>query len=223
MAVANLVLQYIRTLVWPCVALLAVVSFRGEVRGLFHRLTSLAGAGFDLKFEADARTTLQAAQLTVEQPTSEEANEPGEDGAPTGSTTHDGSAFDAVDDVVDRAPDAAIMAAWRLIEIKINELGRVSGLTGAPLSSAGGFFFPSRALADQLPLGVVGTINDLRKLRGRVAHGEGVTVNAARDYIATARLILHVLDSRINNLKDSTDDESPPSTDTNNDAHPAGD
>ncbi|MFJ1709721.1 hypothetical protein [Kitasatospora sp. NPDC088346] len=55
MDVAKLVLEYVQALVWPVFVLLLMIFFRGEFRGLLHRLRSAKGAGLEAEFGDEFR------------------------------------------------------------------------------------------------------------------------------------------------------------------------
>ena len=60
MAVANLVLSYLKALVWPLVVLILSAVFRRELRGLFGRVSSVDAAGTSVKFSEAVIETSRA-------------------------------------------------------------------------------------------------------------------------------------------------------------------
>jgi hypothetical protein len=193
--VANLVLQYIKSLIWPLVIVVAVLVFRGEVRGLFHRLSSLAGGGFDLKFEADVQSTLQTAQNAADQEVAK-TGRPRAIGEPAAAELREESAINVLRDVARQAPEAAVMGAWRLIEIELSDLARRNTLAdGRPPRGIG-----NTISSLGLPPGLQATIRELNDLRSRVTHSESVSVKAAEDYVTSAQLVLFVLDATFEKL-----------------------
>lgn len=63
MAVANLVLSYLKALVWPLVVLILSAVFRRELRGLFGRVSSVDAAGTSVKF---SEAVIQTNRVLVE-------------------------------------------------------------------------------------------------------------------------------------------------------------
>lgn len=198
MAIASLVLQYVKSLAWPLVLIAAIFIFRGEVRGLFRRLSSLAGAGFDLKFEADVQSALATAQVAAAQELTEV---PG--GTRTGVSPIVADAppeewlwaIEAMRELAKRDPDTAVVAAWQLVEAKfiVRSKGKIkaTGPTGRPPSVA------QMIDALDLPRYLIESIRDLRVLRNRVVHsGQSITAKAADDYMATVKLVFQLLDSQ---------------------------
>jgi hypothetical protein len=62
MSIAQLVLDYIQALVWPAVAITAIVLFRSQARGLLDRITSAKVAGTEWSFSEaalEARVSLE--------------------------------------------------------------------------------------------------------------------------------------------------------------------
>lgn len=57
MAVANLVLSYVKALIWPSIVLILSTVFRRELRGLFGRVSSVEAGGASVKFNEDLRAT----------------------------------------------------------------------------------------------------------------------------------------------------------------------
>lgn len=54
MDIAELVLDYIRTLIWPCVVVVFIWIFRAKVAELLERLSEVGGGGFNAKFDQAA-------------------------------------------------------------------------------------------------------------------------------------------------------------------------
>jgi hypothetical protein len=202
MPVANLVLQYVRTLIWPSVVIVAVLVFKSEVRGLFARLTSVAGAGISLGFEADARQALESAQSAVEQQPAEQGTE-----APRPAAPEEAAAFDVLRDVALSVPEAAILGAWRLVEMRVSDLAQLASASERPKQRRSPIS-DMRLLRNLLPSGFVEVIDSLRKLRNRVAHEEQASPLSAIDYVSTARLVVNELDAYIENFE-SPELESP--------------
>lgn len=63
MAVANLVLSYLKALVWPLVVLILTSVFRSELKGLFGRVSSVDAAGASVKF---SEVVMQATKDLIE-------------------------------------------------------------------------------------------------------------------------------------------------------------
>lgn len=204
--VANLVLQFVRVLVWPVVVGLCVVLFKGKVRDLLDRLTSFAGAGFNAKFERDARDALATAQSALKQQDAvSEGNEPTGTSQQAESKDEDESVVDTLRVVASRSPNAAVLGAWRLIELKMFEAAE---LVQEPNLARKPPLPPSQLVvvlgrAGLAPLAVE-SINDLRRLRNDAAHSsKEVTARTADDYVTSALLVVRLLDRFIDDHKEA--------------------
>lgn len=54
MAVASEMLAYLRTLIWPCVAVAALILFRRQVGALIPRIREISAAGASVRFGEQA-------------------------------------------------------------------------------------------------------------------------------------------------------------------------
>jgi len=204
--VANLVLQFVRVLVWPVVVGLCVVLFKGKVRDLLDRLTSFAGAGFNAKFERDARDALATAQSALEQQEASSGSEEATDTPqPAESKDEDESVVDTLRVVASRSPNAAVLGAWRLIELKMSEAAELVSEANPPrISLSPGQLVAALRNAGFAPLAVE-SIDDLRRLRNDAAHAsKEVTAQTADDFVTSALLVIRLLDRFIDDHRQAS-------------------
>lgn len=159
MHVADVVLAYLRVLVWPIVLL----SFNKEVRKLLGRLRSFSGLGAQAEFDSDtgmvqARKAVEEA--TTPQPTSEVSS--GEDAAPEtvvpvlnhittanmGWMGRDKPSLQVVAEYAQNSPQTTIVSAWQRLDATVRMLHRKLGMPQLPPGA--GIVTETAALAAEL-------------------------------------------------------------------------
>lgn len=78
MDVAELVLDYLKVLIWPAVVLTALLMFRNQLRSLFARIVEASGFGATLKLEQNAARAAEASEAIPELASAPELPQPGE-------------------------------------------------------------------------------------------------------------------------------------------------
>ncbi|MFI1678384.1 hypothetical protein [Streptomyces sp. NPDC020607] len=100
--------------------LVVTYIFRREVKGLLRRLKNLSAVGVDAEFSEAVEQASAAAEAVVRQsPPAVEGSAASDADAPPDATI---SQFAWVTGMAYENPDAAVMAAWRLVERKLSEM-----------------------------------------------------------------------------------------------------
>jgi hypothetical protein len=201
----RLILEYIRVLIWPAVALTLGIIFRSQLGGLVRRIesveTPIGNATFRSQTEAiaeEAREVEQEISADLKNsggapPAGEKPSDPESSFIVTPTIDRDLVEFDSLLDVAQSSPTAAVMAAWREIESSIRQ-----GLTPTPGTSGGTRIHEALREAARrglLPSELVRSANDLRALRNTVAHGADIAITAkdAISYIVAAQRVTTAL------------------------------
>ncbi|MFI1973004.1 hypothetical protein [Streptomyces cinnamoneus] len=199
----QMALEYLRTLIWPAVVLTLGFTFRKQLASLFGRVesveTPLGTVAFEKQADAVAQEAAEiesemAGQLAAAGPTHPEGEDAEIPESPTGEpqpiTRPQGPAsnFSEVFELAETEATAAVMAAWREVEIALKATGSKHGIarvSSRTLANMG-------LLSDELAR----SVDDLRHLRNRVVH-EGdilLTKSGARSYITAAQRIVEALE-----------------------------
>jgi hypothetical protein len=186
--IATLVLEFLKALVWPAVALTALILFRHRLHALFERLTSLeAPGGMKASFAerlAEVHDSLEDAQVELE--SAHVGVEPVEPQAHSDESTHSPGAVseklavvgglesDALTELrlirlgVEEDPDRAVIDAWRALDRFMSTLS-IPRPKDKPEWKRGSGLPGLLFLRDEAPL--MDAIKGLRQLRNQVAHG----------------------------------------------------
>ncbi|MFE4855795.1 hypothetical protein [Streptomyces sp. NPDC056670] len=189
MEIAQIVLDYLKALVWPLIVLFVALAFKDEFRRLLDRLTEVKGAGFGAAFGEGVRRAQSVAEAAIsEDPSASElANSPIE------------NVFDAFRDIADSTPEGAVLAAWRAVEQKMIEA--VSVVRGPEYLASRRALLPTNMIrelsnAGLSPMAVV-ALGNLFMLRHRATHvvGDAIDVAEGRSYVDAAELGVRLLNS----------------------------
>lgn len=131
--VAEIVLEYLKGLAWPAVALVLIFLLRNHLGGLVGRIQTISTPAGDLAFAAEVNQLHSAAVEAADNDViARQHSGPGSPLAAPSENVGTG-AFEALRDVAATAPEAAILAAWRLVELRLVEAqGLVGGHHPAP-------------------------------------------------------------------------------------------
>lgn len=154
MGVADEVLAYLRTLVWPCVAVIALIFFRRQLGALIPRLREISAAGASVRFGEQATNMADEAGRLVQ-------------------GVMDGHAPAALHlpELLRPAPVAdptvVFLEAYRELEASARAAGPTAAVAAAtPVPVVRGL-----ASRGQVPQEAVRVAEDLRRIRNEVAHG----------------------------------------------------
>jgi hypothetical protein len=193
--VAEIVLEYLKGLAWPVVAIVLIFLLRDHLGGLVGRIQTISTPAGGLEFAADVNQLHSAAVEAADNSmigryrssaTSSQAE-------PSASTGID--AFEALRDVSATAPEAAILAAWRLVELRLVEAQEL--VSGRHLTTErGSRVFPitprrwtESLVACGLDIDVADLIHDLVTLRNRAAHSVDISGISAMEYVESSAAV----------------------------------
>ncbi|MGW1687461.1 hypothetical protein ACWCPO_23225 [Streptomyces albidoflavus] len=217
MAIAELVLKYLDTLVWPVVTVVLVWMLRAQIRQAFGRLTRLETPAGTLEFEAEARAVRDEADdlraPAVEGRGNQGVPLPDPVEVPDGGSRGGGADApaqpldlpasgsrrrrDALLDMAEHAPLQAMTEAWGSLVWSGLDVLRTRG-RAAP---DGARTPHERAAELRRSLGEMGlpprTTSLFERLQalweGAMAHPDAVTSAAAGDYVRSCRLLAREL------------------------------
>lgn len=192
--VANVVLEYLKALAWPLIVLFIALAFRDEFKKLLGRLKEVKGGGFGAVFSEAVQEAQRVAEAAASETTA--ADEP-----PASAPTE--ASFDAIRAVATELPNAAVLAAWGVVEGRMVEAVQVAApeelATGRPRIPI--TLIPVLERAGLNPMAVV-ALNNLRTLRNQAAHFSGpIDIATARSYVDTAELGANLLNAFISNFR----------------------
>jgi hypothetical protein len=166
-------IQLISVLAWPATVLVLAIVFRGSVRDLVKRLSAITVGGV----RGELREGLDKVEGEIRS-----LPGPKRDGA-------DLSALDRLLRIAEISPRAAVLEAWRDVEVGTKHVTEAYGLADPKRSAIAG----SKAIHDLvsrglLPRNVQSVYQQLRRLRSRAAHAPDsvVTPEEAVRYIEAA-------------------------------------
>lgn len=194
--VAELVLEYVKALVWPLVTVGLVWMLRNQIQAAFTRMTRLETPAGSIEFTSDAREVRNEAEELA--PTT----------APEDSATGDAAdeavsrfgVFQEAWETADTSPIGALISAWLTLE----------AICDQTLNEANALPRPERFLTSILRVNALvdlglspqaaSVFQNLRDLRNRAVHGgDVVTPAAAKDFVESARYVarqVYMLPSR---------------------------
>jgi hypothetical protein len=193
--VAEIVLEYLKGLAWPAVAGVLIFLLRDHLGGLVGRIQTISTPAGGLEFAADVNQLHSAAvEAADNEGIVRRRNVPGNSSA-AGPESAGIGAFEALRDVAATAPEAAILAAWRLAELRLVEAqGLVDGHQHRP--ERGSRIFPitprrwtERLVACGLDADVADLIHDLVTLRNRAAHSVDISGISAMEYVESCAAV----------------------------------
>lgn len=170
------IVDLIDALAWPIATVILALIFRREFRSVVRRLTALKYKDFQADFGQDlleVEKQLKAMAAEAQGQTEEDAESL--------------SRYERLMRITEMSPRAAIMEAWRDIEVTTKQVTDAYGI------SVGGHIAGIRAIRDLVRKGVlpdsVGSVYErMRKLRARAAHAADFAIDPeeAVRYIETA-------------------------------------
>ncbi|MFD7595956.1 hypothetical protein ACFV6D_23310 [Kitasatospora sp. NPDC059812] len=189
MEIAKLVLEFVKALIWPLIVLFIALAFREQFRKLLDRLKEVNGGGITAAFGEDVERAQAAAEAAADQQPASHSEE-----------TPEENVFEVFRGVADATPEGAVLAAFRVVEQKLNEA--VDVLPGPRRSQRPADRLPSRLIEILSEAGLnqmaVVALRGLRVLRNRAAHaGDAIDAEEARSYVDTAELGVRLLNSFI--------------------------
>jgi len=163
------------SLAWPASILMIVVLLRGPVGQLIPQLRKLKYGDLEADFGKEVEQVRQAAEKALPKSASDKAGQSGDPEA-----------------LADVAPNAAVLAAWKEVEVAAKKLVAAHGHE-LDLDVANPFLALERVLdgTELVERSKVKIFHDLRQLRNRVAHaGEyEVTKQQAKEYARLGRAL----------------------------------
>ncbi|MFJ2954296.1 hypothetical protein [Streptomyces sp. NPDC087270] len=222
--VAAIVLEYLKALAWPAVALVLIFLLRDHLGGLVERIQTISTPAGGLEFAADVNqlhsAAVEAAANDVIVRRRSGPDSPSV--APSESTSL--GAFEALRDVAETAAEAAILAAWRLVELQLVE---AQSLVGGhhPAPEHGSRVFPitprrwtESLVACGLDTDVADLIHDLVTLRNRAAHSVDISGISAMEYVESCAAVWVLLGRFMTGIASETRMPRPTTTAASDDA-----
>jgi hypothetical protein len=172
--------QLVSALAWPVTVIIIALLFRHEVRHTASRLSSLSYKSLKADFEQDlSNLEKDVKELAPKEPVAK-ANRIEEDKDAVNS-------YERLKRIADISPRAAIMEAWRDIEVTTKKVADAYGV------STQGQIAGVRAINELvqlhlLPDSVTSVYEQMRRLRSRAAHAADFAISSeeAERYIDTA-------------------------------------
>lgn len=174
------IVQLISAIAWPFTAIIIAFMFRQEIRKTANRLSTLSYGEMKAEFEKDLNKLERDVKELPVKETSAKAEQPEND-------TETLDSYERLSRIADISPRAAIMEAWRDIEVTTKQVTDAYGIsTDSQIAGVKAI----RELVHQhlLPESVVSVYEQMRRLRSRAAHSADftITTDEAKRYIDTA-------------------------------------
>jgi len=200
--IAELVLEYVKVLVWPTVLVVLMIRYRGEVGGLLKKMKSVTTPAGSVEFAEEAQRLREAAE---EAPQLAGPSDGDRGEASSALRRPDETAFSVYRDIAHKAPEAAVMGAWRHVETKLRD---AVDLLEWNRDDAASVSRPGRPrLASDLITVLAGhgldpewtrLLRDLQRMRNSATHLDDVSPSAAVDYVQSCELAVLAVDELIN-------------------------
>ncbi|MFE7443741.1 hypothetical protein ACFU7X_25200 [Streptomyces chartreusis] len=201
----KLVLEYIKTLIWPITTLTLGFVFRKQLSGLFGKIdsveTPIGGITFQRQVEAVAQEAAEiegeiAAEVSEPSrqvdPATEENSDSGERIPSLPETRPDRYEREMASllRIADSDPTAAVLGAWRELEIALTDVIPPSSIRYTPRA-----MIQRAEMQGVLPNSLARVAADLKVLRDRVVHEGDVSLTreGAASYIAATQSVLDAL------------------------------
>jgi hypothetical protein len=172
--------QLVSALAWPLTVIIVALMFRQEIRKIASRLSTLSYGDMKAEFEKDLhKLEREVKELPIKEASTKVDHQKKD------SKTLD--SYERLSRIAEISPRAAIMEAWRDIEVTTKQVTDAYGIsTNSQISGVKAI----RELVRQhlLPEGVVTVYEQMRRLRSRAAHAPDFTITSeeAKRYIDTA-------------------------------------
>lgn len=206
MEIAKLLLDYIKVLIWPGVAIFVLLKFRGNISDLISRTRTLSTPAGSLEFAEEVRALREAVE------TQDEVLDPGEAATAREEprTRADRTAFDTYRDIARIIPEASVLASWLHLEKKLKEAvdmlyADVGGSRAFETRTSGTIHVPTtRKLAHALGQkgwdeDWVRLVDDLRRVRNQAAHQSSISPATASDYVESCEFLVLAIDEFVGN------------------------
>lgn len=185
--------QLVSALAWPLTIIAVALLFRQELRRAAARLSSVSYKEFRAEFDRELRAIegeVQTLAVRGPQPLPSDQNSKG---LPS---------YDRLIRIADISPRAAIMEAWREIELTTKQIANAYGL--APLKDMPGVRNVRELIQRKvLPSAAEGLYEGMRRLRSRAAHAADFAIepDEAQRYIETALELQAILQFALKNTQ----------------------
>lgn len=198
-----MVLEYVKTLVWPAVLVFSTITFKTQIAALFGRLRALRGGVAEVEFSDEAASVRVETEIAAA-----EQQVPVDDQLAGSENTVTLSLQQVLDQLLLINPNAAVMKGWdmirdRLIVLAVRAYPREDM---ALLAAARGWIDALRLLEKRgLPSATARSIGRLGELRNRVAHAgwaEPLGSAAGRDYVDAAVNVWEALNAFEHRLRE---------------------
>ncbi|WP_143203628.1 MULTISPECIES: hypothetical protein [unclassified Streptomyces] len=210
MEIAELVLEYVKTLVWPVVTLTLVWGLRAHIQYAFTRMTRLETPAGAIEFEADAREVRQNAEelstnSASDNPTSAGSDEPvpEQEESPQVPSPQDAQQeFDIYESAritAIRSPALSVIRSWDFLQEDLTHALNQRRIPDPPNGDRWHPWDISWEHLHRLGLepGAVSVYMSLKDLWDRAAHTRTVvTPQAANNFIASCRDLSHQVNVR---------------------------
>ncbi|MFE7397601.1 hypothetical protein [Streptomyces sp. NPDC057557] len=209
MEIAELVLEYVKTLVWPVVTVALVWGLRTHIQYAFTRMTRLETPAGAIEFEADAREVRQNAEELSTTPASDDPASQGSDepnprqeSPQVPNPRNDNQGFGIYESArltAIRSPALAVIRSWDFLQ---EDLTHALNQRRIPAPPDGARWHPwdiSWEHLHRLGLepGAVAVYMSLKDLWDRAAHTLTlVTSEAANNFIASCRDLSYQVNAR---------------------------
>jgi hypothetical protein len=176
----TLLVQLVSALAWPLTVIIVALMFRQEIRKVASRLSTLSYGDMKAEFEKDLnKLEREVKELPIKESATKVEHKKSD------AETLD--SYERLSRIAEISPRAAIMEAWRDIEVTTKQVTDAYGI------STDGHIAGVRAIRELvrqhlLPESVVKVYEQMRGLRARAAHAPDFTITAdeAKRYIDTA-------------------------------------
>jgi hypothetical protein len=176
----------LKTMAWPATVLVIAFGFRRQIGLLLSGLSRLRYKDFELQF---------IQRLEVLKTEAVQAGLPPLEAAPGKVTSTElakpPDEFLYLGELLDIAPQAAVMEAWRQVELAMNEAARRIGLPARRPFDA----LHQLQSSDKVKPQLIRVLAELRQLRNSVAHTGGVSLSfdRAEEYVELAMRAIQAL------------------------------
>ncbi len=176
----QIIVQLISAIAWPFTVIIIAFMFRQEIRKTANRLSALSYGDMKAEFEKDLnKLERDVKELPVKESSIKVEKQEAD------SETLD--SYERLSRIADISPRAAIMEAWRDIEVTTKQVTDAYGISSQG-QIAGVKAINERVQKHLLPQSVISVYEQMRRLRSRAAHSADFAISAdeAKRYIDTA-------------------------------------
>jgi hypothetical protein len=174
------IVQLISAIAWPFTVIIIAFMFRQEIRKTANRLSTFSYGDMKAEFEKDLnKLEREVKELPIKE-SSSKVEKPEVD-----SETLD--SYERLSRIADISPRAAIMEAWRDIEVTTKQVTDAYGISNQG-QIAGVRAINELVQKHLLPQSVISVYEQMRRIRSRAAHSAdfAISTDEAKRYIDTA-------------------------------------